>query len=42
MQKLREAPDRKRDDACRKKKGTISARERILFSFSSYQQSDNT
>ena len=40
MQKLPEASDRKRGNACAKE--TLSAKERILSSFSSDQQSDNT
>ena len=41
MQKLPEAPDRKRGDACTKE-GTLSAKERSLPFFSSDQWSDNT
>ncbi len=40
MQKLPEAPDRIRGNACTKK-GTVSAKEKPSF-FSSDQQSDNT
>ena len=41
MQKLPEAPDRKRSDACTKK-GTVSTKERISFFFSDDRQSENT
>ena len=41
MQKLPEAPDRKRDDACAKKEHS-QQKERSLFSLSSDQPSDNT
>ena len=41
MQKLPEDPDRKRV-GCMRKEGTLSTKEKSLFSFSSDQWSDNT
>ena len=42
MQKLPEAPDRKREDACAKKRNRPDKKKRISFSFSGDQRSDNT